>query len=75
MSVLDPAATALSLFDAERNLHFFPIRHHSPACALQLGDDGNPALRRPLPRRTGCAGVDEHDASGGGRDVQPQVLG
>jgi hypothetical protein len=24
------------LFDAERNLHFFPIRHHSPACALHL---------------------------------------
>ena len=36
MSVLDPAATALRLFDAERNLHFFPIRHHSPACALHL---------------------------------------
>jgi hypothetical protein len=36
MSALDPAATAISLFDAERNLHFFPIRHHSPACALHL---------------------------------------
>ena len=36
MSVLDPAATAIRLFDAERNLHFFPIRHHSPACALHL---------------------------------------
>jgi Family of unknown function (DUF5682) len=36
MSVLDPAATAIRLFDAKRNLHFFPIRHHSPACALHL---------------------------------------
>ena len=36
MSALDPAATATSLFDADRNLHFFPIRHHSPACALHL---------------------------------------
>lgn len=36
MSVLDPAATAIHLFDADRNLHFFPIRHHSPACALHL---------------------------------------
>ena len=36
MSVLDPAATAIRLFDTERNLHFFPIRHHSPACALHL---------------------------------------
>jgi hypothetical protein len=38
MSVLDPAATAIRLFDGERNLHFFPIRHHSPACALHLRD-------------------------------------
>src|SRR5215468_7270187 len=36
MSVLDPAATAVRLFDSSRNLHFFPIRHHSPACALHL---------------------------------------
>src|SRR5262245_23226229 len=36
MSALDPAATATRLFNAERNLHFFPIRHHSPACALHL---------------------------------------
>jgi hypothetical protein len=36
MSVLDPAATVIHLFDTERNLHFFPIRHHSPACALHL---------------------------------------
>jgi Family of unknown function (DUF5682) len=36
MSVLDPAATAVRLHDAERNLYFFPIRHHSPACALHL---------------------------------------
>jgi hypothetical protein len=36
MSVLDPAATAIRLFDSKRNLHFFPIRHHSPACALHL---------------------------------------
>ena len=36
MSVLDPAATAVRLFDFSRNLHFFPIRHHSPACALHL---------------------------------------
>src|SRR6266851_5410789 len=36
MSVLDPAATAIRLFDTKRNLHFFPIRHHSPACALHL---------------------------------------
>jgi Family of unknown function (DUF5682) len=36
MSALDPAATAIRLFDSERNLHFFPIRHHSPACALHL---------------------------------------
>jgi hypothetical protein len=36
MNVLDPAATAIRLFDAKRNLHFFPIRHHSPACALHL---------------------------------------
>jgi hypothetical protein len=36
MSVLNPAATAIRLFDTKRNLHFFPIRHHSPACALHL---------------------------------------
>ena len=36
MSVLDPAATAIRLFDSKRNLHFFPIRHHSPACAVHL---------------------------------------
>lgn len=36
MNALDPAATALRLFDAERGLHFFPVRHHSPACALHL---------------------------------------
>src|ERR1700744_3019040 len=36
MSALDPAATAVRLFDSSRNLHFFPIRHHSPACALHL---------------------------------------
>jgi len=36
MSALDPAATAIRLFDSKRNLHFFPIRHHSPACALHL---------------------------------------
>jgi Family of unknown function (DUF5682) len=36
MSALDPAATAIRLFDTKRNLHFFPIRHHSPACALHL---------------------------------------
>jgi hypothetical protein len=36
MSVLDPAATAIRLFDTKRNLHFFPIRHHSPACAWHL---------------------------------------
>ncbi|MCA6125830.1 hypothetical protein J6500_28630 [Bradyrhizobium sp. WSM 1704] len=36
MTVLDPAATAIRLFDSERDLHFFPIRHHSPACALHL---------------------------------------
>ncbi len=36
MSVLDPAATAVRLHDAEHNLYFFPIRHHSPACALHL---------------------------------------
>lgn len=36
MSVLDPATTAVRLHDAERNLYFFPIRHHSPACALHL---------------------------------------
>jgi len=36
MSALDPAATALRLFDNKRNLHFFPVRHHSPACALHL---------------------------------------
>ena len=36
MSVLDPAATAIRLFDTARNLHFFPIRHHSPACAWHL---------------------------------------
>jgi hypothetical protein len=36
MSVLDPAATAIRLFDTKCNLHFFPIRHHSPACALHL---------------------------------------
>ena len=36
MTVLDPAATAIRLFDTERDLHFFPIRHHSPACALHL---------------------------------------
>ncbi|MEN3347673.1 MAG: hypothetical protein V7632_1308 [Bradyrhizobium sp.] len=46
MSVLDPAATALRLFDAERDLHFFPIRHHSPACALHLRE----ALRAIRPR-------------------------
>ena len=36
MSALDPAATAVRLFDSKRNLHFFPIRHHSPACAQHL---------------------------------------
>ncbi|MCA6117260.1 hypothetical protein J6524_20640 [Bradyrhizobium sp. WSM 1738] len=36
MSALDPAATAARLFDTKRNLHFFPVRHHSPACALHL---------------------------------------
>src|SRR6516164_3409090 len=36
MSALDPAATAVRLFDSKRNLHYFPIRHHSPACALHL---------------------------------------
>jgi len=36
MSVPDPAATAIRLFDTKRNLLFFPIRHHSPACALHL---------------------------------------
>ena len=45
MSVLDPAATTLRLFDARRNLHFFPIRHHSPACALHLRE----ALRAVRP--------------------------
>ncbi|MDH6258077.1 DUF5682 family protein [Bradyrhizobium sp. BR13661] len=38
MSVLDPAAIAGRLFDTERKLYFFPIRHHSPACALHLRD-------------------------------------
>jgi len=36
MSVPDPSVVATSLFDGKRNLHFFPIRHHSPACALHL---------------------------------------
>src|SRR6201996_8013523 len=36
MNVLDPAATAVRLHDAARNVYFFPIRHHSPACALHL---------------------------------------
>ncbi|GLS19399.1 hypothetical protein GCM10007874_24160 [Labrys miyagiensis] len=45
MSALDPAATALRLFDAERRLYFFPIRHHSPACALHLRN----ALRETRP--------------------------
>ena len=36
MSVLDPSVVAASLFDGKRNLRFFPIRHHSPACALHL---------------------------------------
>ncbi len=45
MDALDPAATALRLFDDKRNLHFFPIRHHSPACAVHLRD----ALREIRP--------------------------
>jgi hypothetical protein len=45
MSVLDPAETAIRLFDSKLNLHFFPIRHHSPACALHLRE----ALRAVRP--------------------------
>src|SRR3974390_3042301 len=32
----DPAATAAGLFANPRGIAFFPVRHHSPACAFQL---------------------------------------
>src|SRR3974390_2926312 len=32
----DPAATAAGLFANPRGMAFFPVRHHSPACAFQL---------------------------------------
>jgi hypothetical protein len=32
----DPAETAAALFTNARGISFFPVRHHSPACALHL---------------------------------------